>query len=85
MSGNDRDSGSAMEGADIFLQYHPGEQKDADDAKDYISKVAPDRKVELFAQNLEDEKGCMEMVAAVKKWSGGSVHVLCVLWIGFRR
>ena len=58
------------------MQYHPAEQKDAEDTKAYISKVAPGRRVELCAQNLEGEKGCLEMVEKVKKWSGGTVHVL---------
>ncbi len=62
----------------MFLHYHPEEQRDADETKDYISKVAPKAKVELCAQDLATEKGCMEMVEKVKKWSVGIVHVLYV-------
>ncbi len=67
---------SALEGADIFMQYHPKEQRDAEEAKDYISKVAPNAKVELCAQNLSTEAECLEMVEKVKKWSNGTVWVL---------
>lgn len=70
------DEGSALEGADIFLHYHPAEEKDANDAKDYISKVAPNVKVELYAQDLSTEDNCMKMVEKVKAWSGGSVDIL---------
>ena len=65
-----------MEGADIFMQYHPDEQRDADEAKEYISKVAPKAKVELCAQDLSTEQGCLDMVDKVKKWSSGKVWIL---------
>ena len=58
------------------MHYHPKEQRDAEEAKDYISKVAPKAKVELCAKDLSTEGGCLEMVDDVKKWSGGTVHVL---------
>ena len=62
----------------MFIHYHPNEQKDADDTKAYIAKVASKSKVELYAKDLRTEAACMEMVEAVKKWSGGELHVLYV-------
>jgi hypothetical protein len=44
--------------------------------RDYIAKVAPKAKVELYAKDLRTEAANMEMVEAVKKWSGGELHVL---------
>ncbi|EIW67403.1 hypothetical protein TREMEDRAFT_74572 [Tremella mesenterica DSM 1558] len=66
----------ALEGADIFLHCHPAEETDAQDTKEYISKVAPNAKVELCAQDLREEKACLEMVEKIRKWSSGSVHIL---------
>ena len=59
----------------MFMHYHPAEQTDAEDTKAYIAKVAPKAQVELCAQDLRDEKGCLEMVEKVKKWSP-EIHVL---------
>lgn len=67
---------SALEGADVFLHYHPEEQKDAQDVKSYVAKVAPGRKVELYAKDLRTEEACLEMVQDIKKWSGGELNVL---------
>ncbi|ORY35340.1 hypothetical protein BCR39DRAFT_508879 [Naematelia encephala] len=66
----------ALEGASILINYHPSEEKDANDTKDYISKVAPSAKVQLAPQDLRDEEGCLKLVEVVKKWSGGKVDVL---------
>ncbi|KAK8854965.1 hypothetical protein IAR55_003705 [Kwoniella newhampshirensis] len=66
----------ALEGADVFLHYHPLEEKDANDTKAYIAKVAPSAKVELYAKDLRTEQACLEMVEEVKKWSGGKLDVL---------
>ena len=71
-------TGSALEGADVFVHYHPNEQKDAEDVKAYIGKVAPNSKVELYAKDLRTEEACMEMVEVVKKWSNNELHVLYV-------
>lgn len=71
-------TGSALEGADVFVHYHPNEQKDAEDVKAYIGKVAPNSKVELYAKDLRTEEACMEMVDVVKKWSKNELHVLYV-------
>jgi len=67
-----------MEGANIFMGYHPLEQTDAEATKDYISKVAPRSKVELGPQDLATEAGCLETVEKVRAWSKGTVHVLLV-------
>lgn len=67
---------SALEGASLFIHYHPKEQQDASNVKDYISKIAPQAQVELYAKDLRDEASALEMVEAVKKWSGGELHVL---------
>ncbi|OCF30867.1 glucose and ribitol dehydrogenase [Kwoniella heveanensis CBS 569] len=66
----------ALEGADVLISYQPEEEKDAQDAKDYISKVAPKAQVELAPQDLRDEKGALELVDKIKKWSGGKLDVL---------
>lgn len=60
----------------MFMHYHPNEQRDAEEAKAYINKVAPKAKVELCAKDLSTEKACLEMVEEVKKWSGGKLWVL---------
>jgi hypothetical protein len=67
---------SALEGADVFIHYHPLEEKDAQSTKEYIGKVAPNAKVELYAGDLRDEKATLELVEAIKKWSGSELHVL---------
>jgi hypothetical protein len=67
---------SALEGADLFIHYHPNEQKDAEDVKAYIAKVASSAKVELYPKDLRTEEACVEMVEAVKKWSNKELHVL---------
>ena len=67
---------SALEGASVFIHYHPSEEKDANDTKDYISKVAPKAKVELYAKDLRTEAAALEMVEAIKKWSGNTLHIL---------
>ncbi|KAK6910699.1 hypothetical protein I203_104731 [Kwoniella mangroviensis CBS 8507] len=66
----------ALEGANVLIQYQPAEEEDAKNTKEYISKVAPKAKVELVAQDLRDEKGALELVDKIKKWSGGELHVL---------
>jgi hypothetical protein len=65
-----------LEGADVFIHYHPQEQGDAEDTEQYIAKVAPNAKVELYAKDLREEKACNEMVEEVKKWSDGKVDIL---------
>jgi hypothetical protein len=65
-----------LEGADVFIHYHPLEQKDAESVKEYIKKVAPNAKVELYAGDLREEKANLEMVEAIKKWSNSELHVL---------
>jgi hypothetical protein len=60
----------------LFIHYHPLEKDDAEDCKAYIHKVAPNAKVELYAADLRDEKANLEMVEAIKKWSGSELHVL---------
>ena len=67
---------SALEGADLFIHYHPNEESDAQDVKSYIAKVAPKSKVKLHAKDLRTEAATMETVEAIKKWSGGELHVL---------
>ena len=69
---------SALEGADVFIHHHPAEEKDAKDTKEYIAKVAPKAKIELYAADLRTEKANLEMVEAIKKWSGGELHILSV-------
>ncbi|KAI9637195.1 uncharacterized protein MKK02DRAFT_24172 [Dioszegia hungarica] len=66
----------ALEGASLFIHYHPKEQTDADNVKAYIAKVAPNAAVELYAKDLATESACLEMVEEVKKWSKGELHVL---------
>lgn len=66
----------ALEGADLFIHYHPNEESDAQDVKSYIAKVAPKSKVELHAKDLRTEAATMETVEAIKKWSGGELHIL---------
>ena len=70
------DSYSALEGADVFVHYHPSEEKDAKDTLDYIKKVAPNSKSEIHGKDFRTEAACLETVEAVKKWSGGEVHIL---------
>jgi hypothetical protein len=60
----------------VFIHYHPLEEKDANDTKDYIKKVAPNAKVELYAADLRTEEECLKLVEAAKKWSNGVIHVL---------
>lgn len=72
------DSTSALEGADVFVHYHPLEEKDAQNVKEYIAQVAPSSQVELYAKDLRDEPACQEMVQAIKKWSNDELHILCV-------
>ena len=67
----------ALEGcSDIFVHYHPAEDRDAKDVAEYIKKVAPKTNVELYAKDLRDEKACNEMIDEIKKWSGGRVDIL---------
>ncbi|KAK1926933.1 hypothetical protein DB88DRAFT_3090 [Papiliotrema laurentii] len=66
----------ALEGADLFLHYHANEDRDAKDTRDYINKVAPSAKVELYAADLRTEQACLDLVDAVKKWSNSELHVL---------
>lgn len=67
---------SALEGADVMVHYHPNEEQDAKDTVDYIKKVAPNAKTEIYAKDLRTEKACLEMVEDVKKWSGGKLDIL---------
>ena len=60
----------------MFVHYHPLEEKDAKDVKEYISKVAPNAQVELYAADLRTEDECLKLVEAAKKWSGGEIHIL---------
>jgi len=73
--------GSALEGADVFCHYHPSEEQDAKDTAEYIKKVAPNAKVETYAKDLRTEAACLEMVEEVKKWSGGKLDILYVLYL----
>ncbi|ORX38705.1 hypothetical protein BD324DRAFT_622000 [Kockovaella imperatae] len=66
----------ALEGANVFIHYVPEEEKDAKSVKEYISKHAPNVKVELYEGDLRTEEGNMKMVQAIKEWSGGKVHIL---------
>ncbi|WVQ84108.1 hypothetical protein IAT38_006253 [Cryptococcus sp. DSM 104549] len=66
----------ALEGANVFLHYQPNEEKDAQDAKATIAKVAPKAKVELVAADLRTEEACTELAEKIKNWSGGELHVL---------
>jgi len=66
----------AMEGADVFVHYHPKEEKDAQDVKKAISEKAPKAKVELYAADLQTEEENLKMVEAIKKWSNNELHVL---------
>lgn len=70
------DGHSAMEGADVFVHYHPKEEKDAQDVKKAISEKAPKAKVELYAADLQTEEENLKMVEAIKKWSNNELHVL---------
>ncbi len=67
---------SALEGADVLINYHPNEEDDAQDTKKYIAKVAPKAQIELAPQDLRDEAGCLKLVEKVRSWSGGVVHIL---------
>jgi len=73
-----RPNPSALEGASLFIHHHPNEEKDAKSTKEYISKVAPNAKVELYAADLRTEDECLKLVEAAKKWSQGVIHVLYV-------
>jgi len=68
----------ALEGADVFIHYHPLEQKDAESTRDYIKQVASKAQVELYPKDLRDEKASLEMVDAIKKWSNNELHVLAL-------
>lgn len=59
----------AREGADIALQYFPGEEKDAQDTANYIKKAG--RQAYLFAYDLRDEKAGTQLVAQAEKALGG--------------
>ena len=61
------------------MHYHPAEEKDAKDTIDYIKKVAPNTKVELYAGDLRTEKANLDMVDAIKKWSNNELHILYVI------
>lgn len=67
---------SALEGADVFIHYHPSEEQDANDTLDFIKKHAPNSKSEIHAKDFRTEQGCLETVEAVRKWSGGKVDIL---------
>ena len=60
----------------MFIHYHPEEEQDAQNVKEYIKKVSSNTKVELYAKDLRTEAANMEMVDAIKKWSNSSLHVL---------
>ncbi|WVR07342.1 hypothetical protein IAU60_004383 [Kwoniella sp. DSM 27419] len=66
----------ALEGANVLIHYHPNEEKDAQEAKEYINQVAPKSKVELVAQDLKDEAGALKLVDKIKQWSNGRLDVL---------
>ncbi|KAL7423525.1 hypothetical protein Q5752_001105 [Cryptotrichosporon argae] len=66
----------ALEGADLLLNYHPSEQKDAEAVKAYIAQVAPTAQVELAPKDLRTEPACLELVEEIKKWSGGELNIL---------
>lgn len=66
-----------------MVHYHPNEEQDAKDTADYIKKVAPNAKVQTYAKDLRTEKACLEMVEEVKKWSGGKLDILYVIFIFF--
>ena len=67
---------SALEGANVLMHYHPKEKRDAEEAKDYISKVAPQSKVELAEFDLSTEEECLKLVEKTKQWSNGQLDVL---------
>lgn len=67
---------SALEGANVLMHYHPKEKRDAEEAKDYIAKVAPDAQVELAEFDLSTEEECLKFVEKTKQWSHGQLHVL---------
>jgi hypothetical protein len=62
----------------VLCHYHPNEEEDAKDTVEYIKKVAPNAKVDIYGKDLRDEKACLEMVEEVKKWSGGKLDILYV-------
>ncbi|WVO14614.1 hypothetical protein L204_102251 [Cryptococcus depauperatus] len=66
----------ALEGANVFIQYHPKEEQDAKDTVNQIKKVAPNVEVEAAAVDLRTEEACLELVEKVKKWSNGKLHIL---------
>ncbi|RSH81349.1 hypothetical protein EHS25_006880 [Saitozyma podzolica] len=70
------DGSSALEGANVLMHYHPKEKRDAEEAKDYIAKVAPDAQVELAEFDLSTEEECLKFVEKTKQWSHGQLHVL---------
>jgi hypothetical protein len=74
---------SALEGADVLCHYHPNEEQDAKNTVEYIKKVAPNAKVDIYAKDLRTEQACLEMVEEVKKWSGGKLDILCVIITSF--
>lgn len=59
----------AREGADIALQYFPGEEKDAQDTARYIKKAG--RQAHLFAYDLRDEDAAPQLVAKANEALGG--------------
>lgn len=67
---------SAYEGANLFIHYHPAEEKDAQDVKKYIADKSPSTKVELYAGDLRTEEESLKLVEAIKKWSGSRLDVL---------
>lgn len=62
----------------MLIHYHPSEEQDAQDTLDYVKKIAPKSKSDIYAKDLRTEQACLEMVDHVKQWSNGKLDILCV-------
>lgn len=60
----------------MLIHYHPSEEQDAKDTLEYVKKVAPSSKSDIYAKDLRTEKECLAMVEDVKKWCGGKLDIL---------